>query len=87
MHEKYERGYVILNISGADKVMDTSSSRRWLNCRQIIQEDRQEADLMTSSKSASLCDTDALTLISLQRQDVKSGGFSSPNSQQSEKYV
>lgn len=73
MHEKYDCGYVIWNISELGKVMYTFSSRRWLNCRRINQDDRQETDLMTFSKSASLCESDALTLMPLQTQDVKSG--------------
>lgn len=40
---------------------------------------------MTFSKSASLCDTDALTLMSLQTQDVKSEASLRKNSQELEK--
>lgn len=52
-----------------------SCSRIPVKCRWIRQEDRQETDLMSFSKSASPCDTDALTLTSLQTQDVKSVHF------------
>lgn len=61
---------VILNISELDKVM----------CKHPVQGGgstvsglTRRTDLMTFSKSASLCDTDVLTSMSLQKQDAKSG--------------